>query len=51
MSEQPQIILNRLIKLNNLMLEEATRMGRPHLKPQLETQKALMDMLEPYLEL
>tara|TARA_R110000782_G_C14673519_1_gene399228 strand:+ start:337 stop:507 length:171 start_codon:yes stop_codon:yes gene_type:complete len=49
-SEQPQIILKRLIRVNNLMLEEATKMGRPHLKQHLETQKALLDLLEPYLD-
>jgi hypothetical protein len=49
-SDQPQIILNRLIRVNNLMLEEATKMGRPNLKQQVETQRALLDMLEPYLD-
>tara|TARA_R110000803_G_scaffold76353_6_gene140951 strand:- start:854 stop:1024 length:171 start_codon:yes stop_codon:yes gene_type:complete len=49
-SDQPQIILKRLIKLNKLMLEEASRMGRPHLTQHLETQKALMEMLQPYLD-
>jgi hypothetical protein len=50
MSEQPQIILDRLIRLNNLMVQETLPLGRLNLKAQLETQRALLDLLEPYLQ-
>tara|TARA_R110002153_G_scaffold184773_2_gene337934 strand:+ start:277 stop:447 length:171 start_codon:yes stop_codon:yes gene_type:complete len=49
-SDQPQIILKRLIRGNNLMLEESIPLGRLALKHQLETQRALLEMLDPYLD-
>ena len=50
MSEQPQKIWDRLVRHNNLMLQEAIPLGRLNLKAQLETQRALLDLLEPYLK-
>jgi hypothetical protein len=48
MSEQ--IIMQRLLRVNDIMLKQSTAKDRPNLKQQLEEQRALLDMLKPYLK-
>ena len=48
--EQSQIILNRLMRINEIMLERSSVRDRQNLKQQLEEQRALLDLLEPYLK-
>jgi hypothetical protein len=49
-SDQPQIILKRLIRVNKIMMAQPNVRSRPNLKQQLEEQQALLEMLEPYLD-
>jgi hypothetical protein len=49
-SEQPQIILKRLIRVNKIMMAQPNVRSRPNLKQQLEEQQALLEMLQPYLD-
>ena len=48
MSEQ--IIIKRLLRVNEIMLKQSMLKDRPNLKQQLEEQRALLEMLEPYLQ-
>ena len=47
--EQSQIILNRLMRINEIMLERSSVRDRQNLKQQCEEMRALLQMLEPYL--
>jgi hypothetical protein len=47
--EQSQIILNRLMRINEIMLDRSSVRDRPNLKQQCEEMRALLDMLKPYL--
>jgi uncharacterized protein YjcR len=49
MAEQSQIILNRLMRINEIMLDRSSVRDRPNLKQQCEEMRALLDMLKPYL--
>tara|TARA_R110000796_G_scaffold25388_1_gene71639 strand:+ start:663 stop:845 length:183 start_codon:yes stop_codon:yes gene_type:complete len=49
MAEQSQIILNRLMRINDIMLERSSVKDRPNLKQQCEEMRALLGLLKPYL--
>ena len=44
-TDQTQIIINRLERINSIMLTEAKTAMRPNLKQRLEEQQALLDAL------
>lgn len=47
--EQSQIILSRLMRINEIMLERSSVRGRANLKQECEEVRALLQMLKPYL--
>ena len=48
MSEQ--IIMQRLLRVNEIMLKQSVAKDRLSLTQSLEEQRALLEMLEPYLK-
>ena len=44
-TDQTQIIINRLERINSIMLSEQKTAMRPNLKQRLEEQQALLDAL------
>ena len=48
MSEK--IIMQRLLRVNDIMLKQSVAKERPNLKQQLEEQRSLLQLLEPYLK-
>ena len=45
-TDQTQIIIKRLERINSIMLTEAKTALRPNLKQRLEEQQALLDVLK-----
>ncbi len=48
--EQSQIIMQRLLRVNDIMLKQSSTKDRPNLKQQLEEQRALLDLLQRSLQ-
>jgi hypothetical protein len=45
-----QIIMQRLFRVNEIMLKQSAAKDRPSLTQSLEEQRALLEMLENYLQ-